>query len=644
MNSISHRAAEFLRRTAGHRGRLIAAGLLIIAGALLRWEYLREYAESPLFNLALGPDIAEYDARAREILSGSWFGTRPDLHAPLYSFFLALQYQLSGFSIPVVRGMQTLINWAAWIGFYCFRRRRSAPRDLTPELFLACAMLYPAAFFHQAELISESLLLPVLLLTVALLEKTDDAVTEPRRIAGSAAGGFAAGLAAIIHPTALLFAGIEALRQVCLRRFAVAAVFLVALLLPVLPISWIQSRLAGRPVLIQTNSAFNLYLGHNPDADGSCYLRPGSAWREHHQTTAAEARQRGISEDRIHLEQTADFLLHHPGKELLLLARKALLVFTPLELPAGADGPALFYYTPLQRCGATAGSVLLIIAALAGLYPTLSDRRQRTEQLHLLLLGGAFFATQLLTVTSGRYRMAMLPTLFMLAAVYLQWPEKRWLKRLLPALGGTLIIFAALAVTPERSQTRSEAVSLFGEALFRRNHPREAAVLLAENLEHSNDFSRDANLLGEIHRSLGDRNAAAYWYRQAANADPEDAYGLMNLGILALDANDLSGARKCFEEASRRNPLHAGAVYNLALTLERSGDPAAAEAAYRRTLQLDPQHRQALNALGLLAFQKGDFGEAVRFFRAALQLDPEHEGLRRNLRAAEAAEATAQTD
>ena len=639
MNSIFHRVAEFLHRADSNRIRRIIVGGVILVGALLRWEYLREYAASPLFPLALGPDIAEYDARAREILNSGWLGSQPDLHAPLYSFFLALQYQLSGFSIPIVRGLQSLINWAAWIGFYQFRRRRAAPRDLTPEIFLAIAMLYPAAIFHQAELISESLLLPVLLLTVALLEKNDEATTLKTRLAGSATSGFAAGLAAIIHPTALFFAGIEALRYACLRRYTTAAIFTAALLLPILPVSWMQSRLAARPVLIQTNSVFNLYLGHNPDADGSCYLRPGSAWRQHHRDMAEKARNRGVSEDRLHLEQIGDFLLHHPGTELLLLARKALLIFSPLELPAGADGPALFYYTPLQRHGAVAGTVLLLIAALAGLYPTLSDYRQRTAQLHLLLLGGAFFATQLLTVTSGRYRLAMLPALFMLAAVYLQWPEKRWRQRILPALGGTLVVLASLAVTPERSQTRSEAVSLIGEALFRQNRPREAAALLTGNFEYSNDCARDANLLGEIHRSLNDHETAASWYRQAADNDPDDAYSLMNLGALALERNRLPEARQCFEAALHRNPLHVGAAYNLALTLERTGHTAAAEKAYLRVLQLDPQNRPALNSLGLLAFRRGDFPEAVRLFRAALALDPEHQGVLRNLHAAETAAA-----
>ena len=49
--------------------RLRPVFLLAAAGLVLRAVYWADYAGFPLFDLAVGPDVSEYDARAREFLS-----------------------------------------------------------------------------------------------------------------------------------------------------------------------------------------------------------------------------------------------------------------------------------------------------------------------------------------------------------------------------------------------------------------------------------------------------------------------------------------------------------------------------------------------------------------------------------------------
>ena len=63
--------------------------LIALSGLLLRGLYLFEYAHFVNFDLAIGADIGEYQSRALEILKGKFFPDTPDIHAPLYSFFLA---------------------------------------------------------------------------------------------------------------------------------------------------------------------------------------------------------------------------------------------------------------------------------------------------------------------------------------------------------------------------------------------------------------------------------------------------------------------------------------------------------------------------------------------------------------------------
>ena len=137
------------------------AFLLILAGFFLRLEYLREFAPAVNFDLAVGADVMEYDARARGILAGRFFSRIPDIHGPLYSCFLALVYRISDYSVPAARTIQLFLNFLAWIGIFFLLIRRYRVPVRGGLIFLALAMLYPVPFFHQAELISESLMLPL---------------------------------------------------------------------------------------------------------------------------------------------------------------------------------------------------------------------------------------------------------------------------------------------------------------------------------------------------------------------------------------------------------------------------------------------------------------------------------------------------
>ena len=89
--------------------------ILIFLGLLIRAIYLLEYSQFLNFDLALGADVTEYDRRAREILSGSFFSSTPEIHAPLYSFFLSFIYLISNCSIVFARVIQILLNFIAFI-------------------------------------------------------------------------------------------------------------------------------------------------------------------------------------------------------------------------------------------------------------------------------------------------------------------------------------------------------------------------------------------------------------------------------------------------------------------------------------------------------------------------------------------------
>ncbi len=583
---------------------------LLLLGILLRVEYLREYAASPLFGLALGPDIAEYDARAREILGGRFFSSHPDIHAPLYAWYLAFLYWIGGFSIPLVRGVGLALNLAA--GWSCFRLIDRVGGRRVAGWFLFFFAMYPPLIFHSAELVSESLLIPLLALAAWLFY---------RRLWFFC--GLATGLCAITHPMSLFLLMGIAVYFAWQKHWKRAVFFLLAASLVILPVALTRSVGAGRPILIQANSAFNVYLGNNPLADGTCYLRPGAAWDSVHQEAEETAARRGISVDRLYWERVGRFWLDHPLRGVGLLIRKELLLWYPRELAAGADVPGLMEYTSFQLAG---GLFLFPLwgLALGGLLWLMLHVRDRRRYVFFLLWGMAFYVGQVLTVVSGRYRAPMLIPVFLLMALSMA----KWKTRVnvLLLLIGTLLSF--LIVLP---QPRGESDGLLGEAYYTLGNFSEAKVRLLASARSTDNVKQFANLLGDIALRENDLDVATSSFQLAYHAVPHDPTAAMNLALTALRRGDLPGAETFFAEMFRRDPDYALGVYNYAFYLQSRGDTEAAEGLYRRHTELAPGDYRGFNALGILAANRGDWNNAEPFFREAFRRAPHHQGLRKNL-------------
>ena len=609
------------------RKRLAVFAALLAFGVLLRIEYLREFSTSPLFGFALGADVSEYYERAQAILNGVFSSASPDIHAPLYSWFLALELFLTGGSAAAVRSLQLALNLLAWCGFYFLLRRKSTGR--TPELVFGMAMLYLPLVFFQAEFVSEFLLIPLLIGSVSCTMAADDR-TDRRGDGLAAAGGVLAGLACITHPTTLLYLVLQTGLFAWSKKWRRVAVYAVCALVCILPVSVARSLEAGRPVLVQSNSAFNFWLGNSGNADGTCWLRPGARWKKFHGAAAAEAARTGTTKDAVFLRRTLEFYAARPLSAAKLFVRKALLVFAPGELPAGADAAPVFGWTPLMRYGAPFCTVLVLATGLAGLPILLRDEEKRKRYAPLLLLTGAFGLAQILFVTSGRYRLPMLPGLFVAAAIFWQWkPRPAW-RKLVPAGAACLIVAASVWQTPRRDHT-AECRTLFAEAMHRLKRPDAVAALLRGHAATSNDPARDLCLLALAERALGRPDEAERLLQEAAKIAPAEAEALMDLGILRSESGRLAEAEAFFREAEKREPDHAGTLYNHALVLEKMRRYPEAEKRLQLLVRLDPAHQQGWNTLGRVFFMQKRLAEAEDAFAHAVRLAPDNAGFRRNL-------------
>jgi tetratricopeptide (TPR) repeat protein len=631
---------------------------ILLAGLILRIIYLRQFSGSPLFAIPAGPDVQEYDDWAKEIISGKIIWEAVHIHGPAYPLLLAAFYKLFSFSLPVVRVMQLLIGLLCFVPlFYALKTLCSKTDAMTPHIFLGIAALYPPLIYYQSELISEALLAPLLCLTVAMLyfgEREPELQERSKsdiKCLWFAGAGLVAGIAAATHPTALIFIAAEALLLLAIgwrtkpgvwKKPLPAALFIIFAMAIIAPICIHNSMLSGRFVLIQDNSGLNFYIGNNPDATGTCYVRPGPQWNALHNSAETEADKLKVGKDRIYSGRALDFIRGHPMQWLSLLLKKAVYVWNCRELISGADAAPLRCFTALQRYSAWASGAIMALS-LAGLALAASQRRTIYCYRHFILLAVAFWVGQTLTVTSGRYRLAMLPALFVFAAFLISRiiAERRNLRNNFKPLAycGVAALAVYLPSPPVNAvNEQAESDSILGEAYFKRNSYPEAEKHLAAALKALDDRARCLNMLGVIAEKKEDFSAAAKYFMDAAKADPDSPESYMNLAINASNIKDFERAEKLFALALAKGSGKPDVLYNYGYYLQRRGNILQAEKYYRLCLKEAPCDRRALNAMGIIAMSGKAYKDAIIFFSRALSIAPGNAGLMLNLAAASASD------
>jgi len=556
------------------------------AGLLFRAEYLREFAAFDHFNCVAGADVQDYYDRACGILNGEIFPSRPDIHAPLYGFFLAGIFKIFGIVPGWARAIQLLLNWGAWIFLSILLRKRGA--SLKESLiFLGLAMFTPVVIFHQAELISESLLIVIFALCLGCLSKAekDD---SPRWML---CAGVVSGMGVLAHGFMWAFAAAETVYALWQRKWKCAGIFFCGVMLAVLPVIFVKSIYYEKFTPLQKNSVFNIWLGHNPKATGGCWLRPDESWAREHRETALEAAKRGVSVERIYIERMFKFYKENPRAISKLLFKKALLLILPTESVAGADSPAMIYKTDFQY-------YLRFIAVIIGFFAIsglvlleIRPPQSFRPYIHFLLLTFSLALAQLATVTSGRYRMPMMPGVLLLAALALAALKR---KQFFAAVAGTILLAGIIPGVP---RIDAEEQAIMGEVYYRKGKFDEAEKALkfaSMYIDHPTLFG---NLRGIMAEKRGDLKRAEEFYWQAKkDYDPEANF---NLGLML----------------SKNFPKRRDEATLLLID----------------GLKMDSNRPDVWNQVGVNAVHLGQWKAAEEAFSAAVKLLPDHPGYRNNL-------------
>ncbi len=616
-----------MNERASQRGAAVGLTVLlaILAGTLLRAEYLRELLLSP-FGRHLVLDAEWFDQAAQAIASGRELASGDLLfRPPLYPTLLAAVYKIVGHELLVPRLVQSLLGIGTVL--LVVRIARITHGENAARLTAVLAATYGMFIYFEGEILTSTRgVFLIASATVLLLEGLARA-SVPRL----ALAGFTGGLAALTHGTLLVFAPVAAFSA--LRRpgsrLALTAAFLAGLALP-LGAAGARNWAASREfVVLGSQGGVNFYIGNNPASDGKSALAPGFA--EASQVLGSpgvyrdtmEVASRSLAEREMGRRLTAseisdfwfrkgfDWIRSHPKEATLLYVRKLIYFWNGHEISNNRDlHDQARRQTPILRFFLLQFSILLPFALYGALREGLAAPERRTLAAAFVVLGvftAAFFVC-------SRFRL----------------PSVVWV---LPFAAAGMLAFVrdvrAAGTVPSRL---ARAIAPLAAFLVAVNPIAVTASGIAPvTVERDAPFHR-FNLAVLYEREGNDERAIAE-YRAASGSGVADPRVHLNLGNALTRTGRFEEARREYRTVLELAPDYAGAVHNnFGILAAHDGDWDAAIEEFEASLEADPANGSALSNLASAYLSSGRYDEAiVTFRRALLRPDANEAILRRSL-------------
>ena len=610
--------AAVVQASAGHgRHAGFVWGLIGVAAVALivRLIYIWQLRDSPFFDVLMG-DARRYDAWAMQIASGDVIGREVFYQAPLYPYFLSIIYAIAGRSLLIVRVCQALIGAAACVLLALTARNLYSERAGLAA-GLALAVYAPAVFFDG--LLQKSSLD---LFFVCLSSWIVSGLIDPRPALsrwfwlGIAMGGLA-----LTRENALVFVPVVLVwlaarpEFVHRQRALSAAVFVLGLTMMLLPVAIRNRAVGGEWHLTTSQLGPNLYIGNNPEADGTyAALREGRGTPEYERQDATELAEAATGRrltpaevSQFWVGRTFDFVRTQPIAWLRLIAKKIALVWSRTEFVDTESQATYEEWSPLLRALGWFGHFgVLVPLAVLGVFVTWADRSKLGVY---YAMAGAYVASIAMFYVSDRYRLPLVPflTLFAAAGVVSLAPFVRTAGRHTLAAAGLVVTAVAFAT----------------------NKPLLSSEVLRATTETN---------LGVALQTDNRLEEAEAHYRRAIAVDPGYGPAYVNLGIALIARGDAlvrmnreAEAIAVYREALQLNPNNSVLRFATGSLLIKAERFEEAIDEFRAGLALAPESAEAHNNLGGALAATGRTAEAIAEFEQALKLNPGLVSARRNL-------------
>jgi tetratricopeptide (TPR) repeat protein len=687
----------------------LVLGCILLLGLILRISYLLEIVNSPGFSFPQ-IDAGYHDYWARALATGDWtvpeyfindpeIRVNPYIRPPGYPFFLAFVYWLTDGSYLAARIVQMglgLVNCllAFLLGRALFGRG-------TGLIFAAFMSAYWVFIYFEGELLAPVLLVTLGLLLMVLLHMWWKKFTFWRAFAA----GAGVGLFALVRPNILLFGPVVlgwcwwvARRRNSDRSIVLTWLgFLLGAAIVISPATIRNYIVAHDFVIITSNAGLNLYIANNEDSDGISPRIPilkkfsdRDNWTNFDYAEIVRSIELLQGRKMKHSEvsafftrQAVDYIKKNPARILRLMARKAALFWGPMAVACNEElhyeklkSPTLRYIPgfPIAISFAIVGILQLFLGRKERGEPTkaltLVTQRQFEISILVLLFILTYFISYLPFVAAERYRVPIIPFLFLFGAYGLFRIGQLFAFRNLYRAAGWTVICIGLYMAASRPLVSYEpdlprwhfsracayryakqfdkvieechkAIRLnpdFIKAYIELGNALVAQGRLDEAIEHYSaalrirpDYAKAHNNMGVAFAVQGKLDKAIDQYDEALRIRPDSAETHTELGNVLVAQGRLDEAIDHYSVALRIRPDYAKAHNNLGLALAEHGKTTEAIGHYNEALRIRPDSAEAHSNLGNALVAQGRLDEAIDHYSTALRIKPDSVEAHNNL-------------
>ncbi len=609
------------------------AAILVIA-FVLRLSYLVQIQSIPLFYHLAG-DGRTYDEWAQRIASGDWLGKGVFYQAPLYPYFLGVLQLVVGHNLWLIRLIQIILGSLSCALIYLVGRKLfSQAAGIAAGLILAC---YAPAIFFDA-LIEKSILdLFLLSLLLFLLIGT----MERRHWTQWLAAGATLGLFGLSRENALILTAVIPLwlainfaDQSIQTRARWTAVFFGGLLLVLVPVGIRNLAVGGEFKLTTSQFGANLFIGNNPEADGSygsVHKIIGEPQLEGNDAArlAERALGRRLSPGEVSaywLNKSLDYIRTEPANWVRLLGKKWLMVWNAREVEDSDDfyiyrqwSWLLTFLSWLNHFG------ILAPLAAAGVWVTRNQWR-RLWLFYAMII--SFALSVAVFYVFARYRFPLVPLLALFAGAALAelptlYRNRRW--RSLLGIFAVLLMSGLIVNWPIYgiSGPGSGGYNNLSNAYYKQGKVNEAISAARKAIELEPDLGVAYYNLGNLYAGQGQFDVAKQYFEEALRLYPNYAEVRANFGQLIAERGDIETGIRYFRKAIELNPSISRAHLNLGVALAKRERLDEAIGPLRQAAQLEPDSPEASYYLGSVYAAQNRYTEAAEAFHRSLRIQPD---------------------
>jgi 4-amino-4-deoxy-L-arabinose transferase-like glycosyltransferase len=569
--------------------------------------FLLSKQNNPLFYHPIMDSLYHHEW-AINILSGNFWGGEVFFRAPLYPYFLALLYKISGSSIAFAVFCQHLLGCTTAIFIY-FLAREYFTRNIALLSGIIAALYWPFIYF-EGDLLIVNL---ILLLDVAFLWCMSVALRRGEKKLFVIAG-MLLGLSAIARPSVLIFVialpialryagGHRKSKQVVSHWKKETALVIGGILLFVLPVI-VRNYVVGRDIVpIASQGGVNFYIGNNPNSDGRTAIVPGTRpdwWGGYYDTIdrAEKAEGRSLKPSEVsnyYFREGIKFMTGSPAVAAKMMLHKFHLFWAGGER---SNNKYIYFFWDLAGMGKFPLPGFWLITPLALLGGILQWRRRRIlAALYLFVL--TYMAGVVAFFVNARFRLPVVPVLIILASY-------------------AVFHFIATYKSKSFELLKAAVILLICFAIINYDF-----LSFQENKSHEDSISHYS--LGNAYLKLDKKEAAIASYETARNTNrryPRSSYSLIarnvdyNLGLLYWEFGRCRQAIEMLERIGGSDEYTLIAMDRLADCYAREGRIQDSIDTYNRILstQRDPNMlRNAYLGLARIYDQLGQEGLAREY-------------------------------